>query len=170
MKIKLSVFFFLIFVSMPSFSFAQSAKEALMALKKLQAKIQIGISYKEYGPACGDAKFPVNLFLEGDEAKKDFKFTQAIKTAMKHYEGAFEVWGCMFGLYGLTEVLTTPMYDPVIQNILKNNPELRSLVAQNSGNLPVTQGTNILLRAASQDTDNASRLFSLNKKSFESKE
>jgi hypothetical protein len=153
----------LIFLLIPSSLFAQSAKEALMALKKLQAKVQVGISYKEYGPAVGDTKFPVNLFLESNEAKKDFKFTQAIKAAMKHYEGALEVWGCRFGSYGLTEILTAPMYDAVIQNILKNNPELRSLVAQNSGNLPVMQGANILLRAASQNTDNASRLFSIKK-------
>jgi hypothetical protein len=170
MKIKLSLFFLFLFLLTPCLSFAQSSKEALMALKKLQAKIQVGISYKEYGPACGDAKFPVNLFLESPQAKQNVKFTQSIKDAMKHYEGALEVWSCRFGLNGLTEVLSTPLYDPVIQNILRNNPELRSLVAQNNGNLPITQARDILLRLALQDTDNASRLFSMNNKLIDSKE
>jgi len=48
MKIKVSLLLLLLLLLTPCLSFAQSAKEALMALKKLQAKIQVGISYKEY--------------------------------------------------------------------------------------------------------------------------
>jgi hypothetical protein len=160
-KNYLSALILFIFIISPTPSFAQTAKDALLALKKIQAKIQVGISYNDYGPACGDAKLQVNLFLDSSEAKQNFKLTEAIKNAMKHYEGALEVWGCRFGGGTLTEVLSTPTYDVVIQSILRNNPELRSLVVGNSGNLPILEARTILWREALNDTEKASRLFTL---------
>lgn len=69
-----------------------SAKEAIRALKKLEAKCEAGISYKDYGPALGDAKFEVNLFLESAEAKNKPKLGEAIEAVMAHYEFAATVW------------------------------------------------------------------------------
>lgn len=64
---------------------AQSAKEAFMALKKLEARIQIGITHQDYVRELGEAKFPVNLYLEGPEAKNDLELALLIGTIMYHY-------------------------------------------------------------------------------------
>jgi len=55
---------------------ADSAKDGIIALKKLQAKCQTGISYRDYSNALGEAKFPVNMYTESEESKKYPDLTQ----------------------------------------------------------------------------------------------
>lgn len=73
-------------------AFAQPAKEALLGLKKLEARCQIGISYHDYSSAVADAKFPVNVFMESAEAEKFPDLKAAINKAMGHYETANIFW------------------------------------------------------------------------------
>jgi len=72
-------------------SFAQSTKEAIRSLQKLQAKTEVGISYRDYVSVLGDAKFEVNLFLQSRQAKND-KLADSIMQAMEHYQMAKTVW------------------------------------------------------------------------------
>lgn len=76
----------------PGSAHTQSAKEAMLALKKMHARCQAGITYKEYGPALGEAKFSVNLFMEGEDAKRNSPLTTAINKAMSDYEMAGSLW------------------------------------------------------------------------------
>jgi hypothetical protein len=57
-------------VGLSSICYAQSAKEAVRALPKLQARVEAGISYRDYSPALGDALFEVKLFLQSPGAKE----------------------------------------------------------------------------------------------------
>ncbi|MGD0625120.1 MAG: hypothetical protein ABSB32_10420 [Thermodesulfobacteriota bacterium] len=88
--------FFWIFCSV---SYGESAKEAFRGLKKLEARCQAGISYKDYGAALGDAKFEVNIFLESPEAKARPQLTDSIIRAMMHYENARHFWEYKFSGY-----------------------------------------------------------------------
>jgi hypothetical protein len=72
--------------------YADSARDTVTALKKLQARCQSGVSYREYVNALGDAKFPVNLFIGSAEAQKFPDLTASINKAMKHYEYASTLW------------------------------------------------------------------------------
>ncbi len=73
-------------------AFGQSSKEAIRALKKLEAKCQAGINYRDYVRALGEAKFEVNLFLEGKEAKNNPDLAELVTKAMKEYEEARDYW------------------------------------------------------------------------------
>jgi hypothetical protein len=101
-----STVFALTFMTIPAF--AQSVKEAVVALKKLEARCQSGISYTDYGPAVGDAKVPVNLLLESEHAKRSPELTDSINRVMNHYEFAGKIWQLRFSPffqgYGLIEV------------------------------------------------------------------
>jgi hypothetical protein len=77
-------------------AFAQSAKEAVFGLKKLQARCQSGISYHDYSNALADAKLPVSLFMESADAKKYSELTDSLNKVMKHYEYAGNVWNAKF--------------------------------------------------------------------------
>lgn len=81
----------LICFGLPDIATAQSAKEAVLALKKLEARVQSGVSYRDYGQALGDAKFPVNLYLESED-KKNPALVESIKKTMEHYEVVGRVW------------------------------------------------------------------------------
>lgn len=69
-------------------AFAQSTKDAVRSLKKLEAHLETGTSLRDYSQALGDAKFEVNLFLESKEAKNNSKLTELIQKIMEEYEDA----------------------------------------------------------------------------------
>lgn len=77
-------------------AFAQSAKEAILALKKIESRCQSGISYADYDPAVGDAKVPVSLFLESEEAKRSPELTDSMNKVISHYEYAGKIWQLRF--------------------------------------------------------------------------
>jgi hypothetical protein len=76
----------LVIMALPTIAIAQSAKEAFLALKKMEARIQAGISVRDYSGALGETKFPVNLYLEGSEANENRELSVLIGKVMKHYE------------------------------------------------------------------------------------
>lgn len=77
-------------------AFAQTANGAVMGLKKLEAKCQIGISYRDYSSALADAKFPVNIYTENSEAMSHPALTKSINSAIHHYEFANSLWNAKF--------------------------------------------------------------------------
>jgi len=105
----------------PTSALAESAKQAVRALKKLEARCQVGISYKDYGAVLGDAKFEVNLFLEGLEAKKRPRLAESVDKVMGHYEFAETVWRHKFtGGRGVRETIS--LESDLGQAILKFYP------------------------------------------------
>jgi peptidoglycan hydrolase CwlO-like protein len=88
-NIALSVLLFVFALS--TNAFGQSAKEAVMALKKLQVRYQTGVSYKDYPTALADAKFPVQLYLESPEAESTPELSEALKNAISYLDKANEM-------------------------------------------------------------------------------
>lgn len=85
--------------------FAETPKETVMALKYLEAKTQVGIIYKDYLSALGDAKFAVNQFIESKESDGNPEFKEAILMTMKHFEFAQFIWSSKFAYASVTERL-----------------------------------------------------------------
>jgi hypothetical protein len=83
---------FLIILSYSGISIGKLSNDTYLALKKLEAKTQVGISYKDYKVFLGDTKFAVNVFLEGKGARVNPQFSEHIKRAMEFYEKAGEIW------------------------------------------------------------------------------
>lgn len=79
---------------------AQSAKDALLALKKLQTRIQAGVSYRDYSNFVADAVFPVKLFIESQDSKEYVELAALMKKITERYAFAGEVWHWKFGRYG----------------------------------------------------------------------
>lgn len=90
----------LLLVAIPSIVSAQSAKDALRALSKLQAKTEVGISLRDYRNELGDVKFEVDLFLKSKEAGKNTELANHIKKAMYTYLDALRVWDSEYGIDG----------------------------------------------------------------------
>lgn len=70
----------------PAAVYADSATDAFRALKKLEARTQAGISPRDYAPALGDAKFDVNMFVQGKGAKQHPQLAAHIQRAMDCYD------------------------------------------------------------------------------------
>lgn len=94
-KLLIGIFMFAM-ILVTSFSFAGTTEDALDSLKKLQAKCQTGISFRDYSPALGDARFYVNKFIQSDESKNNYELTANISNAIDAYQFAQEVWNMKF--------------------------------------------------------------------------
>lgn len=82
--------------------FAQSAKDAVMALQKLETRCNMGVSHRDYFPALGDAMFPVNLYLKSEESKSNPEMKLAILKIVGHYALIGKIFQLNSeGLYGL---------------------------------------------------------------------
>lgn len=139
-------------------AFAQSAKEAIMALKKLQARIQSGISYRDYSSALGEAKFPVNLFQESKEAPRNIKLTESIARTMKHYEQAGAYWNYKFSIweYGIgkdDEQEIIAIYPDADKDSMNEGARI-------SGCVYIERLLPVVWRAASKELAIASNLYS----------
>ncbi|MGD0915062.1 MAG: hypothetical protein ABSB22_01280 [Thermodesulfobacteriota bacterium] len=90
-KIMNVLAFTMTIIFMVSICYGESAKEAVRALQKLQARVEAGISYRDYRPALGDALFEVKLFLSSPESKEKIELATAISKAMYYYQFAADL-------------------------------------------------------------------------------
>lgn len=123
---KLAVLLFIL-VSLPTLAFADSAKDALRALKKLEARCSAGVSYRDYAPALGDAKFEVDLYLSSEEAKENEELRKSIDNIMKHYLLAGNVWREKFNSGG-RPVSFIYARDTIARDVIYNYPNGTSLL------------------------------------------
>jgi Sec-independent protein translocase protein TatA len=91
MKKMLAVILIVLFGTV-GLAYGQAAKDAIKAVKKLEAKVESGTSYKKYREDLGDANAEVKLFLESKAAKKDPALAQSLKKIMENYQDAANLW------------------------------------------------------------------------------
>ena len=69
-----------------------SAILAYKALKKVEARTEVGVSRRDYPEVIAEAKVAVNLFIESPESKSVPNLTESLEKAMKHYADAKNLW------------------------------------------------------------------------------
>jgi hypothetical protein len=89
-KIILLLLLLLLFIA-PAV-YAQSARDAVKSLKRIEARVDMGINYNEYLLAVADARVEVQMYLESHEAKQKAALTANINKVLEHYETAREIW------------------------------------------------------------------------------
>lgn len=108
---------------------AQTSQDALDALKKLQARVTVGISYADYCCELGDVLHRVDRFIESPAGRKSTQLSDHLKKAVGHYLMAQSLWKVKFhaedrylqaGLY--------PIDDAFMQEAMKIYPKLRSKI------------------------------------------
>lgn len=76
------------------------AKEAVTALKKVQAKVEVGTNSNDYHQAVGDANFAVKQFSESKGAKDFPTLEKAMLSAMQEYFYGAETWNAIIEVAG----------------------------------------------------------------------
>lgn len=141
-KLLSATLIIIILMGLSGVAFGQSAKDAYKALKKVEARVEAGVSYKDYPPVIADAKSEVNMFLEGKEAKKNSQLAEHIKKAMDYYMTAGNIWSIKFALSSGT--LDTPGTDNEYGRAVKRlYPKAKSELAP-SGEGQVYRISNVL--------------------------
>lgn len=73
-------------------AWAQTALEAIKALKKLEGRVEVGLNYREYAFSLADAKVETTMFLESNAARQQNVLAAQIRKIVDHYETARRVW------------------------------------------------------------------------------
>ncbi len=75
----------IIFMGLTGVAFGQSAKDAVKALKKLEAKTETGINYKDFATALADTKVEVESFVNSKQAKRNPELSECLNKTLEHY-------------------------------------------------------------------------------------
>jgi hypothetical protein len=70
----------------------ESARKALNVLKKVDARMDVGINYVSYGAVIGEAWGEVKIFVESEEGKKLEEFCNMLRAAVADYKLAHDIW------------------------------------------------------------------------------
>jgi hypothetical protein len=64
----------------------------LNALKKLEARIEVGVNYLEYSRVVGETWGEVKVFIESPDGKSLSEFNELLTRAVNDYKMAMEIW------------------------------------------------------------------------------
>jgi len=70
----------------------QSARNAINALKKVEARLEVGINFRDYSTVVGESWADVKIFIESSDGKKLPEFNMLLRTAVQDYKLAHDIW------------------------------------------------------------------------------
>lgn len=103
-----------------------SATDALKALKRFEARVSTGVSYKDYSAPLGEAKFEVSQFAESPAGKIFPEVAEALNGAIKHYLTAGDVWRVRFSSGGRISDLMPRFESPELYDMIVSKYSLTS--------------------------------------------
>ena len=130
-----------------------AARDALKSIRRLQAKVQTGISYRDYSPALADAKLEVSMFVESSSGKKFPEFASLLSRAIGHYDVANNLWKIKF-----VERYAWLTDKEVTRSLMAIYPEIAAS-KQERVNLHIEETVMRIWGAASKDIDQATKLL-----------
>ena len=149
--------------------YAQSAKKAVRALQRLQARVETGISYRDHAPAVGLAKFEVNLFLRSPEAEEKTELASSVKLLMSVYELALSTWQVSFAQVQTYKARPGMILKSSVEPLGSSHPEVASAIsawngisetARRNDQIPVEYIISGLWREAGKELEKAIALLS----------
>ena len=150
MRRKTFLLILLFTICIISDAFGQSAKEAIMALMKLQLKCETGILYSDYMPAIAEAKTSVMAYSESPASRNAPEFSEALSSSLAHYELAGSIFEYMFHAGAGQHFVSTQ--DPkLFHKIRQAYPELHIYEQKDESGFSYSEAIQIMwTRAASQ--------------------
>jgi hypothetical protein len=155
MRRKTLLLVFLYILCFFSEVFGQSAKEAIMALMRLQMKCETGILYNEYLPAVSQAKISVMSYVESPASKSAPEFSESLCSALAHYELAGNMFEYMFHA-GAGQHFVSTQNPMLFQKIRQTYPEMHFYEQKDETGFSYSEAIQIMWTRAASDIEKAS--------------
>lgn len=141
------------------------AKSLLKALKKIQSRTEVGITYPDYLPILSDTKLEFNSFKSSQASKEFPEFLSASTEAIEMYNIASAVWNNQIVRSNSPNpsdrVLLNYITSQEFANLIINKfPEIGHNAIEQNGFLTYTKVLNYLFSYASDYTNKASATLS----------
>lgn len=94
---SLILFIFSFILSCSNSNPSPVAKEAYLALKKIEARVETGVNIMDYSKLIGDANFEIKKYTESQEAIKNKEITLLITRSFLCYLYAAQLWRADIG-------------------------------------------------------------------------
>ncbi len=107
----------------------QPAKDAIEALKKLEARFLVGISYRDYAPALGETVHQVRAFLERPTKEERRELAVAVEKVLLDYSMVKNVWDMEISRNARNIVVDKGKKNPdFLEKILSVHPEVQNVM------------------------------------------
>jgi hypothetical protein len=116
-----------------SLSTDQTARDAVLALDKLQSKLDVGVSYNDYSVALGEANFATKQFLESTKASSAPEFSNSLREAMRWYVAGERLWTRQIKKDDLYGFCKPGDYEDDAKDLCQAYPEVVNLVMGKPG-------------------------------------
>lgn len=138
------------------------AKEAYLALKKIEAKTETGVTYLEYSKTVSDAKYAVNIFIESNE-NKNMPFRNSITMIMNQYSWVVQIWRDKIRSGGGAIAFGVPLESGLYKYLEKSHPNFlkdeKSSIWNDQCFIDSQKLTQLLWKDASLELNRISELF-----------
>lgn len=137
-----------------------AAKDVLKSLKKLETRVETGVSYRDYPSVLSDAKFEVKTFLGSEYSKELPEFTTAVTRAIEHFDAALSLWSHKFE-GGRVRDYIMPLWDrekAVVEDLFSDYPSLRRTAWDGKG-LYIDPALSVIWGAASKKIQKSTSLL-----------
>lgn len=100
MRAPLNSLLLIVLVFFVESAHAQSAQEAIRAFLRLDARLEVGISYRDYVAELGELNFELKSFADSNDAARLPEIYDALNLALIYHLRAQRLWEGTFGRRG----------------------------------------------------------------------
>lgn len=138
----------------------EKAQKVIQVVKRLQTRVQTGVSFRDYPSLIADPKFEVEKYIS-ESANEIPEFSKNIEKSMNYYSIANSIWSIKFNNRSgrLSEITCSPNEESYVRNQLYDAYIGKSSTLMCGEGLLISDAVSIAWSKASQAIDDASKVL-----------
>jgi hypothetical protein len=138
----------------------ENAKKILQVVKRLQTRVETGVSFRDYPNLISDPKFEVQTYLSENNNEIP-EFASNIKKAIGYYDGASSIWNLKFRNSSgrFSEITCSSSEEGIINRVIDNEYVSKTANLMCGQGMLIDYAVALAWRKASQSIQEASNVL-----------